>query len=121
NLSEKDPSFKIAPRLIYGGDRRERRSGVEVLPWKSVHEVSWGRGPSATASAGRLRATGASSGTSPAGGGMGAGGGPLVRLLTRDDARQAARGDEFVAGGAWISHLVLAQTTWVLSSAYGLG
>jgi predicted nucleic acid-binding protein len=44
----------------------------------------------------------------------------LVRLLTRDDPRQAAAADEFVAGGAWVSHLVLAETTWVLSSAYEL-
>lgn len=44
----------------------------------------------------------------------------LVRLLTRDDARQAAQADEFVATGAWVSQLVLAETTWVLSSAYSL-
>jgi predicted nucleic-acid-binding protein len=44
----------------------------------------------------------------------------LVRLLTRDDAKQAARADEFVASGAWVSHLVLAETTWVLSSVYEL-
>jgi predicted nucleic-acid-binding protein len=44
----------------------------------------------------------------------------LVRLLTRDDARQAALADSFVAAGAWISHLVLVETTWVLSSAYDL-
>jgi hypothetical protein len=30
-----------------------------------------------------------------------------VRLLARDDAAQAAVADEFVAPGAWISHLVL--------------
>lgn len=45
----------------------------------------------------------------------------LVRLLTRDDAKQAARADEFVANGAWVSHLVLAETTWVLSTVYELG
>lgn len=44
----------------------------------------------------------------------------LVRLVTRDDAKQAARADEFVARGAWVSHLVLAETTWVLSAVYGL-
>ena len=44
----------------------------------------------------------------------------LVRLLTRGDARQVASADEFVAGGAWVSHLVLAETTWVLSAVYEL-
>jgi len=44
----------------------------------------------------------------------------LVRLLTRDDARQAVHADAFVAAGAWISHLALVETTWVLSSAYDL-
>jgi predicted nucleic-acid-binding protein len=44
----------------------------------------------------------------------------LVRLVTRDDAKQAARADEFVQGGAWVSHLVLAETTWVLSAVYEL-
>jgi predicted nucleic-acid-binding protein len=44
----------------------------------------------------------------------------LVRLITQDDAKQAAAAEAFVAKGAWVSHLVLAETTWVLSSAYGL-
>ena len=44
----------------------------------------------------------------------------LVRLLARDDPRQAAHADAFVAKGAWISHLVLAETVWVLSSIYEL-
>ncbi len=44
----------------------------------------------------------------------------LVRLITRDDARQATRADEFVAGGVWVSHLVLVETIWVLSSVYDL-
>ena len=44
----------------------------------------------------------------------------LVRLATRDDARQAAAADLFVARGAWVSHLVLAETTWVLSAVYKL-
>jgi predicted nucleic-acid-binding protein len=42
----------------------------------------------------------------------------LVRLLTRDDARQAAAASAFVSGGAWVSHLVLAETTWVLGTVY---
>lgn len=44
----------------------------------------------------------------------------LVRLLTRDEAKQVAAAEAFVARGAWVSHLVLAETTWVLSSVYGL-
>jgi predicted nucleic-acid-binding protein len=39
----------------------------------------------------------------------------LVRLLTQDDAGQAAA---FVEGGAWVSHLVLAEATWVLAAVY---
>ena len=45
----------------------------------------------------------------------------LVRLITRDDARQAAAADTFVLLGAWVGHLVLAETTWVLSTVYDLG
>jgi len=44
----------------------------------------------------------------------------LVRLITRDDIRQAQVADAFVSKGAWVSHLVLAETTWVLSAVYGL-
>ncbi len=42
----------------------------------------------------------------------------LVRLATRDDAPQVAAAEAFVARGAWVSHLVLAETSWVLSSVY---
>jgi predicted nucleic-acid-binding protein len=42
----------------------------------------------------------------------------LVRLLARDDASQAQAADHFVAKGAWVSHLVLAETVWVLESVY---
>lgn len=44
----------------------------------------------------------------------------LVRLLARDDAEQVAAAETFVAGGAWVSHLVLAETVWVLSSVFAL-
>lgn len=43
----------------------------------------------------------------------------LVRLLTRDDEQQARSAQEFVSGGAWVSHLVLAETVWVLRALYG--
>ena len=42
----------------------------------------------------------------------------LVRLLARDDPKQTAAAESFVAGGAWVSHLVLAETTWVLSTTF---
>ena len=42
----------------------------------------------------------------------------LVRLLARDDARQAAAADEAVAKGAWVSQLVLAEAVWVLDAVY---
>src|SRR5262245_2379459 len=45
----------------------------------------------------------------------------LVRLVTRDDARQVAAAEGFVANGAWVPHLVLAEATWVLSAVYELG
>ena len=45
----------------------------------------------------------------------------LVRLATRDDAKQVAAAEAFIAPGAWISHLVLAEAMWVLSSVYDLG
>ena len=45
----------------------------------------------------------------------------LVRLLARDNARQTGAAEAFVASGAWVSHLVLAETIWVLDAVYGLG
>lgn len=42
----------------------------------------------------------------------------LVRVLARDHAAQAAAASEFIAAGAWVSHLVLAETVWVLESVY---
>jgi predicted nucleic-acid-binding protein len=44
----------------------------------------------------------------------------LVRLLTRDDADQVSAAEAFVSRGAWVSHLVLAETFWVLGSVYDL-
>jgi predicted nucleic-acid-binding protein len=42
----------------------------------------------------------------------------LVRLLARDDSRQALAADQAVAKGGWISHLVLAEAMWVLDAVY---
>ena len=45
----------------------------------------------------------------------------LIRLVTRDDAKQVAAAEAFVARGAWVPHLVLAEATWVLVSVYDRG
>lgn len=45
----------------------------------------------------------------------------LVRLLVRDDAAQVEAAEAFVAPGAWVSHLVLAETLWVLDAVYERG
>ena len=45
----------------------------------------------------------------------------LVRLVTRDDPKQLAAAETFVAPGAWVPYLVLAEAMWVLSSVYELG
>ena len=42
----------------------------------------------------------------------------LVRLMTRDDARQVALAEAFVANGAWVPHLAVAEATRVLTSVY---
>jgi predicted nucleic-acid-binding protein len=44
----------------------------------------------------------------------------VVRVLARDEPRQVRQAEAFVAGGAWISHLVLAEAIWVLSTSYRL-
>ena len=42
----------------------------------------------------------------------------LVRLIVRDNLDQAYAAEQFIAKGAWISHLVLAETLWVLEVVY---
>lgn len=42
----------------------------------------------------------------------------LVRLIVRDDERQAHEAEKFIQGGAWVSQLVLAETVWVLDAVY---
>lgn len=42
----------------------------------------------------------------------------LVRLVTRDDPAQVRAANDFVAMGAWVSHLALAETIRVLESNY---
>jgi predicted nucleic-acid-binding protein len=45
----------------------------------------------------------------------------LVRLITRDDPRQVAAAEAFVKPGAWVSHLALAEASWVLDAVYNRG
>jgi predicted nucleic-acid-binding protein len=45
----------------------------------------------------------------------------LVRLMTRDDTKQVAVAETFVANGAWVPHLAVAEATWVLASVYDRG
>jgi predicted nucleic-acid-binding protein len=42
----------------------------------------------------------------------------LVRLVTRDDARQASSADAFIAKGAWVPLLALTEAIWVLAAVY---
>ncbi len=44
----------------------------------------------------------------------------LVRLLTNDDEAQVRVAEEFIAAGAWMPHIVLAEATRVLASAFDL-
>lgn len=45
----------------------------------------------------------------------------LVRLAARDNPKQLAAAEAFVAPGAWVSHVVLVEAVWVLSAVYELG
>lgn len=42
----------------------------------------------------------------------------LVRIFAEDDPKQAEKAKRFMKPGAWISHIVLAETLWVLQSVY---
>jgi predicted nucleic-acid-binding protein len=44
----------------------------------------------------------------------------VVRLVVRDEVRQVLAAEEFIAKGAWVSHLVLAEAVWVLDAVYDL-
>ncbi len=44
----------------------------------------------------------------------------LVRLATRDDERQTAGAEAFVAEGAWVPQIVLVEAMRVLSAVYEL-
>ena len=44
----------------------------------------------------------------------------LVGLVARDDPKQVSAAETFVARGAWVSHVVLVEAVWVLTSVYEL-
>jgi predicted nucleic acid-binding protein len=37
----------------------------------------------------------------------------LVRLVVRDSPEQVRLAESFIASGAWVSHLVLAEAMWM--------
>ena len=45
----------------------------------------------------------------------------VVRLLVVDEPRQFEQARAFAAGGAWVSHVVLAETAWVLDTIDRMG
>jgi predicted nucleic-acid-binding protein len=44
----------------------------------------------------------------------------LVRVITRDDPQQLAVAEAYTRRGAWVSTVVIAESSWVLGSVYGL-
>ena len=44
----------------------------------------------------------------------------VVLLITRDNPTQIAAAEQFIANGAWISHLVLTDVIWTLEKFYDL-
>lgn len=44
----------------------------------------------------------------------------LVRLIVRDDPKQVEAAESFIAVGAWVPHLAVAETACVLSAVYDL-
>jgi predicted nucleic-acid-binding protein len=42
----------------------------------------------------------------------------LVRIVVRDNERQAEAADRFIETGAWVSSLAFAEAAWVLRSSY---
>ena len=43
----------------------------------------------------------------------------VLRTIARDDVGQLPAAEAFIANGAWVSHVVLAEVVWVLESRYG--
>jgi predicted nucleic-acid-binding protein len=43
----------------------------------------------------------------------------IVRIVTKDDARQLEAAKAFIQDGAWVPILALAEAVWVLADIYG--
>lgn len=43
----------------------------------------------------------------------------IVRLVVSDDVVQLREAESFIANGAFVSHIALAEAMWVLESVYG--
>ena len=43
----------------------------------------------------------------------------LVRLTVRDNQKQLAAARAFIVKGVWVSHIVICESLWVLTSYYG--
>ena len=44
----------------------------------------------------------------------------LVRIIARDEARQSAAADHFIANTAWVPVIALVEAAWVLRKGYKL-
>jgi len=42
----------------------------------------------------------------------------VVRLVVRDDPEQVRAAEQFISRGGWVSHLVMAELSWVLDTVY---
>ena len=42
----------------------------------------------------------------------------LLRLIAKDNAEQMNAAEAYIKRHAWVSHIVLAETMWVLATAY---
>ncbi len=40
-LNQGESGGSVVPRLIYGGDHRQRRSDIDVVPWNGITDLAW--------------------------------------------------------------------------------
>ncbi|MEX2610288.1 MAG: hypothetical protein WEA24_10110 [Gemmatimonadota bacterium] len=40
-VEEHHPELRASSRLLYGGEREERRTHAHVVPWQRIQEVEW--------------------------------------------------------------------------------
>lgn len=40
-VAEELPHIRPVPRIVYGGERRERRRGIEAIPWAEIQVAGW--------------------------------------------------------------------------------